>query len=51
MAAVALQEKSTSLQWACYNGHAATAEMLLGKGAELEAKDDVRYSSHHDSRS
>ena len=26
---------------ACYNGHTATAEMLIEKGADVEAKDKV----------
>jgi ankyrin repeat protein len=27
---------------ACWNEHTATAELLIAKGADMEAKDDVR---------
>jgi len=30
------------LHWACWKGHTATAELLIGKGADVEAKDGVR---------
>jgi ankyrin repeat protein len=32
----------TALMCACQYGHTATAELLLAKGAEMEAKDKVR---------
>jgi len=39
-----MQNKRTPLHWACENGHTATVEMLLLKGAELDAKDKARWS-------
>ena len=31
----------TALHWACRNGHTGTAELLIAKGADVKAKDDV----------
>jgi ankyrin repeat protein len=31
---------------ACENGHTATAELLIAKGADLELKDNVRLVSY-----
>jgi ankyrin repeat protein len=33
----------TALLWACEKGNMATAELLLAKGADMEAKDDVGH--------
>ena len=32
----------TALHYACQNGHTAIAELLIGKGADVEAKEKVK---------
>jgi ankyrin repeat protein len=31
--------------WACWKGHTATAELLIGKGADVAAADKVRVET------
>ena len=40
-------EGNTALMKASANGHTATAELLLGAGADKEAKDKVREEKNH----
>ena len=37
---------NTALMLAAYNGKIETAEMLLAKGADIEAKDNGGYAAH-----
>ena len=38
---VQIQKGTTSLHWACQNGHAQTADFLISSGADIEALDQV----------
>ena len=38
---------NTALMYASANGHTATAELLLGAGANKDAKDKVREEKNH----
>ena len=40
-----LQNGRSSLMEACKNGHAAVVDLLLGKGAEVNALDEVSSTS------
>ena len=40
-----LQDGATALIWAAGDGHTYTVELLLGRGADLEAKDNVKPES------
>ena len=40
------QNDWTCLHWACLFGHTATAEMLVGKGADMTATAKVRRRCH-----
>jgi len=40
----------TALHLACVHGHTATAELLIAKGADVEAEDDVRQGDKGDWR-
>ena len=37
------QRGMTCLHWACHYAHTATAEMLVGNGADMRATDRVRW--------
>jgi ankyrin repeat protein len=37
-----MQDNVTALMAACQNGHTATADLLIAKGADVKAKPEVR---------
>ena len=38
------QTSETALDWASYNGHLQVVRLLLGRGSEVECRDEVRQS-------